>query len=42
VSELSASQATQLLLELQRAERERIQSKGQNRRQAASANNGRQ
>ena len=41
LSELSGSQATQLLLELQRAERERIQSNSQNRRSAPSTRNGR-
>ena len=42
LSELSGSQATQLLLELQREERGRIQSNSQNRRSAPSTRNGRQ
>ena len=42
LSELSASQATQLLLELQREERQRIQSNSQNRRSVPSARNGHQ
>ena len=42
LSELSGSQATQLLLELQREERGRIQSNSQNWRSAPSTRNGRQ
>lgn len=42
LTELSGSQATQLLLELQREERRRIQGNSQNRRSAPSTRNGRQ
>ncbi len=42
LSELSAAEAGQLLVELQRDERQRIQSNSQNRRSASSTRNGRQ